>query len=267
MQPPFGPELISFGALGIHWYGVFAVTGIILGANVATYLAGLNDENPEHIWDMLFVAVILGIIGARLEYVLIAPHWDYYKEHIAQIFMIWGGGLRIYGALIGGVVGVLIYAYWQKVRPWRLLDFAAPGMALGQAIGRWGNFINMELYGPPTTLPWGLKIPAFNRIAPYTDLQRYPESLLFHPAFLYESLMNLGLCLLLLWVSIKFLGRLKQGDIVLGYLIGYSMIRFFMDFLRTDGTSVQLLALSLVILGGVFLVLRHTVAERKSKAG
>ena len=267
MKPPFGPILIDFGFIAVHWYGVLAVIGIILGVNVAVYLAKLKGEDSEHIWDMLFVAVLLGIIGARLEYVLVSPHWAYYKDHIGDVFRVWGGGLRIYGAMIGGIGGIFIYAYWQKLRPLQLLDFAAPGMALGHAIGRWGNFINIELYGPPTTLAWGLDVPVQNRIAPYTNLLLYPETTRFHPAFLYESLADVALCLLLLWVATKFQGRVQEGDITLGYLIGYSIIRFFMDFLRTDGTSAQLIALTLVVLGSVLLVTRHLLASKKFKVG
>ncbi len=257
MVPPVNPTLLSIGPITVQWYGVLVVTGILLGANVAVYLAKDAGKNPEYVWDMLLAAVILGIIGARLEYVLVSPHWAYYKDHLAEIFYIWQGGLRIYGAIVGGAIGIAAYAAVQHLHPLQLLDFAAPGMAIGHAIGRWGNFINYELYGPPTTLPWGLHIPLFYRVPPYTNLALYPETTRFHPAFLYESLANLTLCLILIWIATRYRKQLKMGDITAGYLIGYSLIRFLMDFMRTDGTSAQVIALIALGIGVAFIVARH----------
>ena len=164
MTPLVEPILLQIGSISIHWYGVLVVTGILLGTQVASYLAKRSDEDPERIWDMLLVAVIFGIIGARIEYVFVKPHWEYFRQHPAEAFYIWHGGLRIYGAIVGGALGTLLYTRYVKVKPLQYLDFAAPGMAMGHAIGRWGNFINYELYGPPTTLSWGLHIPAEYRI-------------------------------------------------------------------------------------------------------
>lgn len=267
MTPPVDPILVQLGPITVHWYGLLVVTGILLGATVAAYLAKVGGEDPERVWDMLMVAVILGIIGARIEYVLVAPHWSYYKDHLAQAFYIWEGGLRIYGAVVGGALGVLGYAAFQRVQPLKLLDFAAPGMAMGHAIGRWGNFINYELYGPPTTLSWGLRIPAQFRVPPYNDLNAYPPDTLFHPNFLYESLANLLLCLVLIWIATGPKGdwyreRLKSGTLLAGYLIGYSVIRYFMDFMRTDQTSAQGVAVVFAAAGVVLLLVRYRPWER-----
>ncbi|MBN1873204.1 MAG: prolipoprotein diacylglyceryl transferase [Anaerolineae bacterium] len=262
MAPPINPILLQIGPVSIYWYGVLVVTGIILGTNVADYLAKVVGEDPERVWDMLLAAVFLGIIGARIEYVLTPPHWDYYRANLLQVLYIWQGGLRIYGAAVGGALGIGIYAATQHINTLRLLDFAAPGMALGHAIGRWGNFINRELYGPPTTLPWGLDIPTTYRIGSYIDLTQYPESTRFHPAFLYESLANLLLCLLLMGLFLKLRNYLKEGDIVIGYLVGYSIIRYFMDFLRTDSTSAQSLALIIIALGILILLSRHVFFKK-----
>ena len=114
------------------------------------------------------------------------------------------------------------------------LDGIALGLLLAQAIGRWGNFINQELYGPPTTLPWGLRIDPEHRIPPYNDLTQYPESIRFHPLFLYESVWNFVGFWVLFWISRKFEQQLKPGDLALGYLIWYPLGRFFIEFLRTD---------------------------------
>jgi len=266
MIPPIDPILLELGPITIQWYGILVVTGIVLGANIATYLAKQAGEDPENIWDMLLVAVILGIIGARAEYILVQPHWAYYKENLIEILYIWMGGLRIYGAILGGGLGIIAYAAIKHLRPLQLLDFAAPGMAIGHAIGRWGNFINQELYGPPTELPWGLHIPVPNRIPPYTDLARFPESIRFHPAFLYESLANLALSLVLIWLSVSYPKKLKEGDVLVGYLIGYSIIRFFMDYMRTDGTSAQIIALIFVGLSILFLLVRHVALPHKAQS-
>jgi phosphatidylglycerol---prolipoprotein diacylglyceryl transferase len=257
MTPPVNPVLIQFGPLTVHWYGLLVVTGILLGAYVATYLAERAGENPERIWDMLMIAVIAGIIGARIEYVIVAPHWAYYREHLAQAFYIWEGGLRIYGAVVGGALGVAGYALASKLNPLKLMDFAAPGMAIGHAIGRWGNFINYELYGPPTDQAWGLHIPLQFRVPPFNDLAQYPPETRFHPTFLYESLANLLLCLILITIADRLRGRLKDGTLVAGYLIGYSIIRFLMDYWRTDATSAQGPAIAFAALGLIYILIRY----------
>ncbi len=267
MTPPVSPILVQLGPIAIHWYGLLVVTGILLGAQVATYLAKRAGENPERIWDALMIAVIVGIIGARVEYVLVSPHWAYYRQHLDEAFYIWQGGLRIYGAIAGGALGVLGYAALAKIRPLRLLDFAAPGMAMGHAIGRWGNFVNYELYGPPTTLPWGLDIPLQARVVPYNDLTHYPLDTRFQPNFLYESLANLLLCVGLVVLADRFRGRLKPGTLLAGYLIGYSIIRFVMDYWRTDNTSAQGLAVVFAAAAVVYLLVRYRPWRRIAPAG
>ncbi len=144
-------------------------------------------------------------------------------------------------------------------------DIAAPGLALGQAIGRWGNFFNQELYGSPTTLPWGIKITdAAARVAPYTDLTKYPLDVTrFHPLFLYESILNLANMFLLVWLTRRYSNKLKQGDIFLVYLIFYPTIRFFLEFLRVDYPLIggidpnQILVGVVAILAAVALIWRH----------
>ncbi len=277
MTPPVDPILIQVGPLAVHWYGLLIVIGILLGANVASYLAKQSGKDPEAVWDMLLITVFLAVIGARLYHVFSQPAgglygWQYYKENPLETFYIWKGGLGIYGAIIGGALGVIIFAWSRQLRPLQWLDFAAPGMAIGQSIGRWGNYINRELYGPPTTLPWGLRIPAVHRIPPYQDMTQYPESTLFHPTFLYESFAALALCLLLMWIADKYREHLKEGDLLISYLIGYAVIRFFTEFLRPDawmmGTiaAAQVFALVFFFAGGAFLIARHWLARKKEQA-
>ena len=266
MTPPIDPILLEIGPFAVHWYGILVVTGILLGAQVASYLAERAGRDPEMVWDMLLIAVVGGIIGARIEYVVTPPHWGYYRENLAQAFYIWEGGLRIYGAIVGGGLGVVLYAVISKVNPLVLLDFGAPGMAIGHAIGRWGNFINYELYGPPTEFSWGLQIPPQYRVPPYHDLATYPPDTLFHPAFLYESLANLALCVGLILISERFRNELKPGSVTVAYLIGYSIIRFLMDTMRTDGTNAQPVAVVFIVLGLAYFLIQYGPWRRQTAA-
>ena len=247
MQPPVDPILIEIGPLAVHWYGLLIVTGILLGASVARYLAGRAGKDPDVIWDMMMAVIFFGIVGARAYHVFSQPAggllgWDYYRTHPLEAFAIWRGGLGIYGAIAGGAVGVLIFAAFRKLHVLRWLDFLAPGLAVGQSIGRWGNYINQELYGPPTTLPWGLAIDPEHRIPPFTDLAEYPGATRFHPTFLYESLATLVLGLVLVWVADRWRAQHRPGDLLAGYLLGYAVIRFFIEYLRPDAWMMGTLA-------------------------
>lgn len=277
MQPLVDPILITVGPFAVHWYGLLIVTGIMLAATTAAFLAKRAGENTDYVWDMLLLVVVLAVIGARVYHVFSQPAggligWDHYKEHPLEALYIWQGGLAIYGAIIGGAIGVLIYTRMRHLKPLQWLDFAAPGVALGQAIGRWGNFINRELYGPPTTLPWGVLIPAENRIMPYTNLALYPPDTLFHPTFLYESLAALALFLVLFLLGVKRYERLHPGDLLVGYLIGYAVIRFFTEMLRPDAWTIgvlaaaQIFSLVLIVGGAAFLIARRLMARQKPES-
>jgi len=269
MKPPFDPILIYITPnFGIHWYGLLIVTGVMLGALYASRRAEQDGENPEHVWNGLIAAIILAIIGARLYHVFSEPEggmvgWSYYRQHPIEILYIWQGGLGIYGAIIGGALGVALYSWRARLQTLQWLDYGAPGLALGQAIGRWGNFINQELYGPPTTLPWGLIIDPQHRIAPYNDLEAYPPETLFHPTFLYESLWCLLLFFTLAMIARKYKERLLDGDILLGYLVGYPLGRFFIEYLRPDAwmigpiAAAQLFAIICAAGAAALLIVRH----------
>ena len=270
MQP--NPVLVQIGPISIYWYGVLIVTGVVLGTVYAAWRARKDGEDPEHAWNALVVAIILAIVGARLYHVFSEPEggmigWSYYRQNPIEILYIWHGGLGIYGAIIGGLLGVVIYAWRARLRPLQWLDYGAPGLALGQAIGRWGNFINQELYGPPTDLPWGLIIAPEYRIIPYNDLTTYPPETLFHPTFLYESVWCLLLFVALALIAHKCKDRLLQGDILLGYIVGYPFGRFFIEYLRPDAwmigpiAAAQLFAIIAVVGGVALLVVRHVWAR------
>jgi phosphatidylglycerol:prolipoprotein diacylglycerol transferase len=296
MRPPFDSLIIEFApGVGIHWYGVLIVVGILAGAYYAAWRAKQDGENPDHIWNGLTVAIILAIVGARIYHVLSEPAEglgrSYYfdpdhPEHLVEILYIWKGGLGIYGAAAGGALGVTLYALYAKLRPLQWLDYGAPALVLGQAIGRWGNFFNQELYGPPTgSTWWGLVIDDRARIGPYNcvfpgDLdcvpgkQMYPPDTLFHPTFLYESLWCLLVFVVLAVVAHKWKKKLLPGDIVWGYLIGYPLGRFFIEqFFRPDAwmlgsmAAAQWFAIACVVGGAVTLVVRHVLAGRAAAAG
>ena len=159
------PVIFEIGPFSLHWYGVFIVGGAVLATWVASRYANKAGENPEHVWNMLAWALIVGIIGARLYHVFSTPAdglgWAYYKENPIEIIDFWNGGFRglgIYGGLVGGTLAIVVYALYNKLNVLKYLDFIAPNVLLAQAMGRMGNFVNQELYGPPTSLPWAFHI-------------------------------------------------------------------------------------------------------------
>lgn len=239
MYPPVDPIIFEAGPFALRWYGLLMLAAILTAAQIASHEVARKGENPDNLWDMLFWILIPGFIGARLYYVFIqSPRGDtglgYYLQNPGEILAVWGGGIHIFGGFIFGSIALWLFARVRKLDPLPYLDAIALGLPLAQAIGRWGNFINQELYGPPTTLPWGLRIDRVHRIAPYNDYSTYPESTRFHPLFLYESLWNFIGFGIIFWLSRRFDKQLKDGDIALMYLIWYPLGRFFIEFLRTD---------------------------------
>jgi phosphatidylglycerol:prolipoprotein diacylglycerol transferase len=182
---------------------------------------------------------------------------------------VWNGGLGIPGAVAGGLLGLYLFTRRAKLNFAEWVDITAPAIALGQAIGRWGNYVNQELYGRPTTLPWAINIAAQNRVPGYTD-----PSLRFHPTFLYESIVNLLICLALLYIARRYADRLKNGDLLILYLIFYPALRFVLEFLRLDSSEItasalnltinanQTLSAILVIVAAVWFSSRHRTVRR-----
>lgn len=287
MLPPFEPIIVQFGPLingvpmfAVRWYAVLILTGIVLATVLAAIQAQRDGENVNHVWDGVTVVVLMGIIGARIYHIFSEPAggyagWHYYLQNPQKIIAIWEGGLGIFGGIIGGVLGSVLFAWKRKLKCWQWMDYAAVGMPLAQAFGRFGNYMNRELYGPPTTLPWGLRIPAEYRIAPYTDLTTYPPDTLFHPTFLYESLGCLIVFLVLFWLVTQKKTVLKHGDLAMGYLIGYAVVRFGVEFLRPDAwrfapgqslAAAQWFALGFIVLGLLGIVLNHRSTPQTARA-
>ena len=270
MYPPVEPIIFELGPLTLRWYGLLMMIAILVGAWVASHQVQRRGENPDKFWDMVLWVLIPGLIGARLYYVFIqsprtAGGIGRYLSNPVEILQIWGGGIHIFGAFIFGGVALFLYTRWQRLPALVYLDAIALALPLAQAIGRWGNFINQELYGPPTTLPWGLRIDPEHRLPPYNDLSAYPLDVRFHPLFLYESVWNLIGFGVLFWISRRFQAQLKDGDIFCLYLIWYPFGRFLIEFLRTDswffpGTPfnvVHILSFIAVVTGATVLFVRH----------
>ena len=270
MHPPVDPIIFQAGPIALRWYGLLLVTGMMVATWVASRYVTRKGYDGEKVWDLLVWVLIPGLIGARLYYVFIqSPRGPEGLGHFLAnpwtILQIWTGGIHIYGAFILGGLALLFYARWQHLNLPVYLDGLGIGIPLGQAIGRWANFINQELYGPPTTLPWGLRIDPEHRIPPYQDLSRFPESVRFQPLFLYESIWNFIGFGLIFWISRRFEKQLRAGDLFLCYLIWYPLGRFCIEFVRTDswffpGTPfnvVHVLSALCIAAAVVALYLRH----------
>jgi phosphatidylglycerol:prolipoprotein diacylglycerol transferase len=247
----------TIGSLPLRWYGLLIAIAVLVGVNLSQSLARKRDVNPDLITDISIWIILAGIICARLYYV--AFEWQQYAQRPEDIIAIWKGGIAIHGALIGGTVAALVFAKINRVSFWQFADLFAPSVALGQAIGRWGNFFNSEAFGKPTDLPWKLYIPYANRPIEYVNYEY------FHPTFLYESIWNLlvsGMLIYLFFWGLKNREKLKLGTIALIYLIAYSAGRIWIEGLRTDSLMlgnlkiaqlVSVLGISFGFLGLIWL--------------
>jgi prolipoprotein diacylglyceryl transferase len=214
----------QIGSITVNWYGILIATGVLAAFGIAFIEAKRRGEATAHVINLALIVIPLGAIGARLYHVI--DQWDYYMQNPEMI--IGGQGLGIFGAIIGGALGLIIYTRWKKLSTLRWMDIVVPGLILAQAIGRWGNFFNQELYGYPTNLPWGIYIDLSHRLPGYESFSH------FHPLFLYESLWNLLGFTVLMVAGRKFSSRLRDGDIFLLYVIHYSIGRFFLEGLKID---------------------------------
>jgi phosphatidylglycerol:prolipoprotein diacylglycerol transferase len=271
-----GRPAICIGPIPINFYGIIIVFGAIVAGYIAALEVRRRGDDPDIVWDGLIWVILAGIIGARLYHVFSTPNgcttsvpycgWPWYQNHPADIILgIREGGLGIFGAVLGGGIGLIFYARRRGLSFLKYLDIAAPPLLLGQAIGRWGNFINQELYGPPTDLPWGISIDAAHRSYQYVDLARYPEATTrFHPLFLYESMLNLLGFVVLIVASRRFKDRLKEGDLILLYFIWYPIVRIFVESYRFDAwTSIgniptaTLISIAAAVVALALLISRH----------
>lgn len=235
------PVIFSFhiGSIefALRWYGVLVMMGVIVAGWVSTREVERRGENGELVWDALLWLLPAGIIGARLWYVVNATIGGnpYYMKNPAQILNIPQGGLHIYGGLVFGAIALIYYVNSKKKDIWLFLDSIAPAILLGQGLARPANFINQELYGPPTSLPWGIAIDAAHRIKAFQDLATYPvETTRFHPTFAYEMIWNFLAFGLIFYLSRRFAEQIKPGTLFFGWLTLAGLGRFLIEFFRPD---------------------------------
>ncbi len=290
------PILISVGPINIYWYGVFIILGALTAIFITLKLADYYEIKKEIIIDLAFWLIISGIIGARLYHIML--ELQYYLSNPIDMIKIWQGGLAIHGAILAGIIIIWYFAkknfkklinnqnnqcnhnnQWSTF--WLLSSIIAPGLVLAQAIGRWGNYFNQELFGKPTNLAWGIPIDLANRPIEYISNE------FFHPAFLYESIGNFLIFLILIyahiWIIKKqkfnntsyFLARQNIGDgglLLTSYFLLYSLLRFFTEFIRIDPTYIildlrfpQIVSLLIIFSSILFLTHRLYLIKAKNK--
>jgi phosphatidylglycerol:prolipoprotein diacylglycerol transferase len=230
------PILLQFGPINLNWYGLFLVLGILTALCISVYLGKKYYNIPQdEVFDISFWLIIWGVAGARIYDVFL--QLPYYTKHPLQILQIWKGGLAIHGSIIAGLAVIYYFSHKKKISFFKLTALFVPGLALGQAIGRFGNYFNQELFGLPTNLAWGIPISLTNRPAEYITAQY------FHPTFLYESLGCLLIFLILLLI-IKTKNKISNTYFYVwftaAYMVLYSLLRFSLEFIRVDYAPVFL---------------------------
>ncbi|MCC7118059.1 MAG: prolipoprotein diacylglyceryl transferase [Anaerolineales bacterium] len=262
------PVIFSFNIFGLpitlRWYGVLVMLGAIVGAWWAEREIRRRGESGEVIWDAMVWVLPIGIIGARLWYVVnnILSGSTYYLDTPAKIINIPEGGLHIFGGFLFGVVTLYIFLRKNGLDTWLFLDAIAPATLLGQALARPANFINQELYGPPTKLPWGIPIEGLHRLPQYANL---PETTRFHPTFAYEMILNILIVLFLWWLSRRYEEELKPGALFSVWLLLAGLSRSFIEFFRPDQPHIgetfisytMLVAFIMAMVGLVMLLARY----------
>jgi phosphatidylglycerol:prolipoprotein diacylglycerol transferase len=266
------PVAIQIGPLQVHWYGIIIASAVFIAGLLGTRVARWLNEDPEDGWAMLLLVMVLAVIGARLYHVI--HLWDVYAQDPLRIVQIWNGGLGIPGGVAGGALGIWISTRMRGLNTARWMDIFAPALLFGQVIGRLGNFVNQELYGPPISecgssyppcLPWGIQIDAEHRAGtPWVDLAAYPpETTQFVPLFAYEMALNLVGVIVLLFVIRRFAPRLFAGDALLIYIMWYGAVRTFLELYRVNNWTIAGLPTAMwvgiigFVLAGAWLLLRH----------
>lgn len=234
------PVAFRIFGIDIMWYGLLISAGVLIGVLIALKEARRIGFKEDDLLDFLLYAIPMAIVGARAYYVIFK--WDYYGQNLSQIINIRNGGLAIHGAIIAGVITGIVFCKKRKINVLELLDLVTPSLILGQAIGRWGNYINQEAHGGPTDLPWGIMV----------------NGQKVHPTFLYESIINVCIFIFLIWFRKN--KKTTDGQVLSLYLILYSTGRFFIEGLRTDslmfmGMRVAQLISITAIIAGIALLL------------
>lgn len=246
------PVAISLGPIDIRWYALFILGGIAAAIGLSYWLAARRGLDPGFLLDIAPWVIVLSVVGARTYYVIL--EWDHFRHDLGAAINIRTGGLSIHGALIVGIVVVLVLCRMAGQSTLTWLDLIAPGAALGQAIGRWGNWANQEAFGKPTDLPWAVTIDPHRRPAGYEEFST------FHPTFLYESVFNLVNAVFLSWLVLRGPRStwFRPGDVAATYLVTYGFARFAIERMRTDSLYIGPLPaaywLSIAMIGGGILL-------------
>lgn len=241
-------DRVAFSIFGIDimWYGILMAVGMILGTLIAIKEAKRVGIKEDYVLDLAIFAIPIGLFGARLYYVIF--NWEYYSQNVSQILNFRGGGMAIHGALIGGILTGYVFTKIRKIDFLKMADAVILGMPLAQSIGRWGNFINQEAHGGPTDLPWGIMV----------------DGVKVHPTFLYESVWDLAIFIFLLVFRKK---KKYEGQVIVYYIILYSLGRFFIEGLRTDSLMIGPLKMAQVIslVGIIGGIISHIYLIKKNR--
>lgn len=270
------PRSFEIFGFSIAFYGLIIGIGVLAGILLAAYDAKVTGQDPDTYWDFAIYAVIFSVIGARIYYVVFA--WDYYKDNLLSVFNLRNGGMAIYGGVIAAFITLFVYAHIKKQNPFQMGDTGVLGLILGQAVGRWGNFMNREVFGEYTDSLFAMRLPidavrsrdiSENIAAHIAEGENFIQ---VHPTFLYESVWNLLILLLMLFYRKH---KKFHGEICLLYFGGYGLGRFFIEGIRTDtlflpGTQIavsQVLSLIMVIFAVVMdIVMRIRIKQGKAQA-
>ena len=256
------PKRFEIFGIEIALYGVIIGIGMLLSLMLIAKVAKKSGQNPDYYWDMALVTIITGVVGARLYYVIFS--WDSYKDDLLSILNLRQGGLAIYGGIIGGALAIIAYTKFKKYSIPLALDTVVPGVALGQILGRWGNFFNREAFGDYTDGLFAMRLPVDAiRYSEITEkmVEHMEEGVNYvqvHPTFLYESMWNIGVLvlMLLLWKKKHF-----DGEMTLLYFAGYGIGRFFIEGLRTDQLQIGNTGIAVSQMLGISLFIAAVVVE------
>ncbi len=288
LPSPSSPILFSIGSFSLRWYSLCLLAGVLTALWFALKRAKKIGIHEDHIYNISFWAVFMGLVGARVFAVLYEP--AYYFSHPLEIPQVWNGGLAIHGGVVFAAITIAVYCWVKKplmgnttnskitngsagtlggrmaIRPYGMFDLLVPSLLIGQIIGRFGNYFNQEAYGTPTSLPWGIHIDPQNRYSEYMEFSTY------HPTFLYEALWNLLVLFILLKIEKKYLQKKPQtpdfrlqtspGRLTAFYFIFYGIGRGLLEFIRTDASwwgpmrVVHWLSIGLIIGGTIFLLIK-----------
>lgn len=269
------PKTFSVFGFTIAFYGVIIALGMIFGFSLASYLAKINGFNGDYVWDFAVYAIVFGVIGARIYYIIFS--WDAYKDNLVQVFNIRNGGLAIYGGLIAGFTVLFIFCHVKKINPLNFADACVPGIAIGQVAGRWGNFTNREVFGEYTNSLLAMRLPV--EMVRRSDISEKIAANMIdgtnyiqvHPTFLYESLWNLALvAFLIFWTKRKKF----NGQIMSFYFIGYGLGRVWIEWVRTDRLYIghthiavsQVVSVAIILLGVVLNLVLGKMSKRAFNA-